>query len=147
MQKKTDNITNKSFIIEKSEQSKKSAIKLPDYYTDIKPTAANKPEPPKQNIVPEKVNQCISYKDFEWVNKLRLSESSLSENIWFPAFHSQQLKDQEITFKTLSTILPVLLESINSPAMVRHCMDIIRKLTKHISPLQKQVIITGDQPV
>ena len=31
--------------------------------------------------------------------------------------------------------------------MVRHCMDINKKLTKHISPLQKQVIITVVQPV
>ena len=35
------------FIIEKCNKSKKSHIKLPDYYTDIKPTVAIKPESTK----------------------------------------------------------------------------------------------------
>ena len=57
------------------------------------------------------------------------------------------MKEQEITFKTQSALLPVLLESVNSPAMVRHCMEVIKQLTLHLNPSQKQIIITGDQPV
>ena len=31
--------------------------------------------------------------------------------------------------------------------LVRHCMEIIKQLTKHLNQSQKQIIITGDQPV
>ena len=57
------------------------------------------------------------------------------------------MKDQRINFKTESTLLPILLESVNSPAWVRHCMKIIKQLTQHLNLSQKQIIITGDQPV
>ena len=57
------------------------------------------------------------------------------------------MKDQEITFKTQSALLPVLLESVNPPAMVQHCMEVSKQLELHINPSQKQIIITGDQPV
>ena len=57
------------------------------------------------------------------------------------------MKDQRINFKTESTLLPILLESVNSPAVVRHCMKIIKQLTQHLNLSQKQIIITRDQPV
>ena len=54
------------------------------------------------------------------------------------------MKDQRINFKTQSTLLPILLESVKSPAVVRHCIEIIKHLTQHLNQLQKQIIITGD---
>ena len=121
-QQQTDHKIKEPFIIKKSERSDKTAIKLPNYYTDIKPTASNKPEPPKQNVSLEGEEDFILYDDFEWLSKLRFnknSSSTLPSKSSFSAFHSQQLNSQTISFKTLFSMLPVLLESINSPAMVR----------------------------
>ena len=57
------------------------------------------------------------------------------------------MKDQRVNFKTQSTLLPILLESVNSPALVRQCVEIIKLLTQHLNQSQKQIMITGDQPV
>ena len=50
------------FTLEKSQ--KKTSIKLPDYYTDIKPTNDGKPEPPQVESVASSSSN-ISYDDFE----------------------------------------------------------------------------------
>ena len=50
---------------------------------------------------------------------------------------------EQHTFKTTSTLLPLLEESINSPAMVRHFMDIIKELVRHLNPDQ-MIMITAD---
>ena len=47
--------------------------------------------------------------------------------------------------KTISTLLPLLNESVNSTTMVRHCMSIIEELVYHLNPGQVTVI-TADQP-
>ena len=133
------------FTLEKSQ--KKTSIKLPDYYTDIKPTNDGKPEPPQVESVASSSSN-ISYDDFEWLNNLNsLSNADSNERYSFSAFHSQQMKDQQINFKTQSTLLPILLESVNSLAVVRHCMKIIKQLTQHLNQSQKQIIITGNQSV
>ena len=49
------------------------------------------------------------------------------------------MKDQQINFKTQSTV--------NSPAVVRLCMEIIKHITQYLNQSQKQIIITGDHPV
>ena len=55
------------FTLEKNQ--KKTAIKLLDFYTDIKPTNDGKPEPTQVESVA--LSSCnISYDDFEWLNNL-----------------------------------------------------------------------------
>ena len=48
--------------------------------------------------------------------------------------------------KTRSVLLPLLDESINSTATVRHCIEIVQNITNNLNPTEK-VIITADQPV
>ena len=80
------------FTLEKSQ--KKTSIKLPDYYTDIKLTNDGKPEPPRIESVASSSSN-ISYDDFEWLNNLNsLSNADSNEIYSFSAFHSQQMKDQ-----------------------------------------------------
>ena len=55
------------FTLEKSQ--KKTAIKLLDYYIDIKPTNDGKPEPPQVDSNASSSSN-ISYDDFEWLNNL-----------------------------------------------------------------------------
>ena len=45
-----------------------------------------------------------------------------------------------------SVLLPLLNESINSPATVKHCMTVIQKVVKKVNPGQI-TIITADQSV
>ena len=133
------------FTLEKNQ--KKTAIKLLDFYSDIKPTNDGKPEPTQvQSVASSSCN--ISYDDFEWLNNLNsLSDDDSNERYSFSAFHSQLMKDKRINFETQSTLLPILLESVNSPSVVRHCMEIIKKLRQPLNQSQKQILITGDQPV
>ena len=55
------------------------------------------------------------------------------------------MKDQRINFKTQPTLLPILIQSVNSLAVVRHCIEIIKQLTHRLNQSQKQIIITGDK--
>ena len=145
-------IIQKPFIIEELEPAKKSSLSLPEYYTDIKPTIDRKPEPPKQ-VIPSKEEELrprLPLGQFDWLTNIELlntSNADLSKRYSFSAYYSQQMRRQEFTFKTQEALLPVLFESVNSPAMVRHCMEVIQQITLHMNPTQKQVFITGDQPV
>ena len=62
-----DEMVKVPFTLEKSQ--KKTEIKPPDYYTDIKPTNDGKPEPPRVESVASSSSN-ISYDDFEWLNNL-----------------------------------------------------------------------------
>ena len=103
---------------------KATTNKLPDFYTNIAPTKGGKTEPPalhpNEDLFP--ANFSTSAVASVWLHKL----------------------EKSITVDELS--LPLLEESINSPAMVRHCMNIIKGLTDYLNP-QQISIITGDQPV
>ena len=48
--------------------------------------------------------------------------------------------------KLISTLLPILEDSINSTAMVRHCIEIVRNTISHLNPGQITVL-TADQLV
>ena len=142
-------MTKQPFIIEKVEDTK--AIRLPNFYTDIKPTKSGKPEPPNLPKVASSTSK-LSCENFEWlqsiINSSNLqSATSPGDRMSFSAFHSQKIKEEPIAFKSLSTLLPVLTESVDSPAMIRHSMELVKGLTRHLNPSQKQVVITGDQPV
>ena len=74
------------FTLEKSQ--KKTAIKLPDYYTDIEPTSNGKPEPPQVTLVALSSSN-ISHGDFEWLNNVNLlSDDDSNERYSFSPFHS-----------------------------------------------------------
>ena len=48
--------------------------------------------------------------------------------------------------KPLSTLLPLLHDSVNSTSMARHTMDIVMKILLKINPTQCPVM-TAEQPV
>ena len=128
----------------------KDAPSLPASYTCIIPTSNCKPEPPtteefaraelqlKENLQDSKFQ--------EWLQRMETFSitDAIEDRASFSAFFSQMNSQQ--TFNTSSTLLPLIYESINSPAMVRHCMNLIKVLTNNLNPSQVSVI-TGDQPV
>ena len=115
--------------------------------------------PLTKSTVPEFPLQSVNYTEAEgiqafrerrkWLNALdSLDEEKIEDNIkdrmsW-SAFHSNEVSN--VPVKSLSTLLPLLHESINSTAMVRHTIDIIKQILLKINPNQCPVI-TADQPV
>lgn len=79
-----------------------------------------------------------------WLEKPRCSKSSFGVQVAL-LFLSFQLPLNK-SFKTLFTLLELLFESINSPAMVRQCMGIVEQLFNSLNPGQVSVITRG-QPV
>ena len=89
-----DDLIQEPFIIRKCDTTKKAGMKLPDYYTDIKPTMSGKPEPPKQVISSQKnpSGPRLSSDNFEWLQNLEnlnTSSDDLSERFSFSAYYSQ----------------------------------------------------------
>ena len=119
---------------------------LPMSYTNILPTKGGKTEPdqypdrqlPDVGLISENAN--------DWLESLEnaIKTDEPNKRVSFSAFFSTVA--EQPTFKTMSTLLPLLEESINSPAMVRHCINIIKELVEHLNP-QQMIMITADQPV
>ena len=64
------------------------------------------------------------------------------------AFHARREQSTVVKAqqKSLSTLLPLLKESVTSTAMVRHTMKIVQLILQEVNPGQVAVV-TGDQPV
>jgi hypothetical protein len=68
----------------------------------------------------------------------------VSDRIYFSGYFSKKLTSRLI--KDVVELLPLLQESLNSLAMVKHCMALLTDLLLYLNPHQYPVI-TGDQPV
>ena len=81
----------------------------------------------------------------EWLNKIVNKNFAEDEDrINFASFFSARMQKKMPKF--FLTLMPLLDESINSSAMVRHCVNLTSKLTNPLNPGQV-TIITADQPV
>ena len=80
----------------------------------------------------------------EWLTELNKTEIPVSERLSFSGFCSKQGKEGNI--QSINQLLPSHQESVNTPAMVRHCMDLIQQLTEELNPGQN-LVITAVQPV
>ena len=67
----------------------------------------------------------------------------------FSAFHSQKKKKGACPFQITISFITIyrITEFFDSPAIVRHSMELTKGLTYHLNLSQKQVVITRDQPV
>ena len=120
---------------------------LPDSFTQIMPTKDFKPEPVDRNNEHKiKESTYEMAKVHPWLEKLSTCSTieHQEEQVSFSAYFSKEVS--EPMPQTISALLPLLNESINSKAMVRHCIEIVKDITNSLNPGQK-VLITGDQPV
>ena len=119
--------------------------KLPSYYTDIEPSKGGKHEPPAVLMSEE---LCLDKENLneaeQWLNIFKNPFGQIEERPSFSGFYSRHSSTK--SFLSISQLLPILPESINTPATVRHCARIIVKLTEKLNPSQVP-IITADQPV
>ena len=101
---------------------------VPRNYTNILPMKDEKPNPTVCKIACKSfLVQKSAFSDKTgWLKKLNVWSSSfdLQHHTAFSAFLSQLLLDESL--KSISTLFPLLFESINSPATVFHCMKIIK---------------------
>ena len=120
-------------------------LELPVEYTNIQPSRGGKPEPPPTkplNSFP--VDKSIYDEADNWISKMNHPIGNLQERISFSGFYSKHIATS--SGKSIIELLPLLQDSVNSPAMVRHCMLVIKDLKFALNPEQDPVI-TGDQPV
>ena len=112
--------------------------------TNIPPSKGGKPEPtvtktpttfPSTNSVHSEAAECLS--------KFTKPEKSMEERITFSGHFSA-----EVSCRTPSLIelLPLLRDSVNSPAMVKRCMTVIKDPISSLN-LNQYPVITADQPV
>ena len=116
-----------------------SHMLLRSNYTDIKSTHRGKAEPLPCLSFDIPSEKSISEDAKAWIRSIKNRKS-------FSAYHSKLSTNTNLC-KTISELMPLLQESVNSAAMVRHCMDLIIELTKKLNPVQISSVITGDQPV
>ena len=138
-----------TFKYELNNALKSTEVKLPEEYTNILPTKSGKPEYPARptsliDTFPSK--SLVLNEASKWLQNFIETNNELDKSNCksFAAYFSDSR--QPISSKDTSTMLPLLLESVNSSSVVRHCMDIIKKLLAYLNPGQSTVI-TGDQPV
>ena len=80
----------------------------------------------------------------DWIQKPSDPAGPVEERIIsFAAFHSKMTT--AISSKSVSQLLALFPDSVNTPATVRHCALVIKSITKKMNPGQIPVI-TVDQP-
>ena len=105
---------------------------LPESYTQLLPTKYLKPEPTNREPYRiEAVFQETLSGIAEWIEGLGQFhlKDNIKDQISFSAFYVKKTRFKMP--KTISTLLPLLNESINSTTMVRHCMSIKRTWYTH----------------
>ena len=80
-----------------------------------------------------------------WLDALRESVEDTTIPLSFLAFFSSNLNPCQ-NISDISVLLPLLPGSINSTAIVRHCITVICKIIEHFNPGQSP-LITDDQLV
>ena len=132
------------FVMEKDLSSEED-VQLPSSYTCVLPAKDYKPEPTNRSSYQQDpfFNQQTTSVE-KWQDDINSSNLSDGERINFASYFSARTSKKMP--RTSSTLLPLLEESVNSTAMVQHCMNLIKKLTNHLNPGQVTVI-TADQPV
>ena len=112
------------------------------------PAKCGKPEFPSNKLQSESFSPSEPETRNEatvWLDALRESVEDTTIPLSFSAFFSSNLNPCQ-NISDISVLLPLLPESINSTAIVRHCITVICKIIEHFNPGQSPVI-TGDQLV
>lgn len=123
--------------------------RLPISYTSLPPTSN-----PTSELSVSTVNSSLSLShEFDcselmlpWLDSVSTAIEHEESNgkVSFAAFQSQS--SPTVIHKCQSTLLPLLRDEVQTPAMVKHLMEIVKEITVKINVNQAPVI-TADQPV
>ena len=136
--------------LRENDQSSNVELKLPESYTSLPSTKSFAAEFPLQSVNPNSVlTKQATDESLEWLsNSKSLNEGNstfdIKNRLSWSGFHAHRVRDTPV--RSLSTLLPLLKDSVNSSAMVRHTMDIIKSILLGLNSNQAPVI-TADQPV
>ena len=97
-----------------------------------------------KNIIVNPVHDSLEWLKF--VNETNSTNTKASEKSCNWAVRYQENIVQELQIPCFSVILPLINESINFPAMIKHCMTVKQKVVYKVNPGQIP-IITADEPV
>ena len=128
-----------------SDNTLKGRNKLPSLYKDNKPTKGGKLEPLKLKSSSYEFSSQhdVNSEASDWIHKLQGPAGSFEYRASFFVFHSKM--GTAISSKSISQLLPLLPDSVNTSATVRHCALIIKSITEKLNPDQIPVIV-ADQP-
>lgn len=131
-----------------------SNIRLPEHYASV-PAVAFNPNtvscPPRScqsdgengNFTQSKVQEIA------WLEhgcaKLKSAEITAEDTVTWSSFHSKMHRDSNNP-PGITSLLPLFYEKADTPAMIKHGMDVIREATNFLNPGQIP-IITLDQPL
>ena len=101
-----------------------------------------KPEPMVLAIAKDEMEFSVLEEANDWIEAL--ASETPAGAVSFAAFYSRL--QTQAPLKSLDALLPRIPESVNSHAVVRHCMMQVKKITNTLNPQQRPVI-TADQPV
>ena len=111
-------------------------------------------EPPKQQLPDSLVNTQVQELDIdddkthEWLEKVKTLLSNrqrlLTDISWSAFFASQE--NPNLKPPAITSLLPLFRDTAHTPAMIKHGMDIIEKITQAVNPGQTPVL-TVDQPL
>ncbi len=125
-------------------------LKLPESYTTLQPTKTKTVECSLQTVNSESMPAYKAREEMnDWLKHLlgvnkEERNHDIKDRFSWSAFHSQNSTVAPI--KSTSTLLPLLNDSVNSTAMLRHTMGVVKKILLKLNP-QQAVVLTADQPV
>ena len=127
-----------------------SDIVLPSSYTEVDPCILPSKEPV---LTPTQIHMSdssrVSSDEYAWLESTKacLDGCSLSErpNVSWAAFHAEQ-DDCVARPCAISALLPLFRHAANTPAMMRHCLIVIRDVVSKLNPRQIPVVAV-DQPL
>ncbi|CAB4041829.1 Hypothetical predicted protein [Paramuricea clavata] len=123
-------------------------IELPESYTNLSPTKSKAAEYPLQTVNRENSSDVQPMDEMDdWLEHLMQmngKDDDIKNRFSWSGFHSKKSAIRAI--KTTSTLLPLLNESVNSTAMLRHTMGVVKQILLKINP-QQPIVLTADQPV
>jgi hypothetical protein len=130
-----------------SRRAKKVPV-LPDSYTNIHPVGFK-----NKNLLPSRTDQVIllhrklsNAEEFSWLESVRITESVNSDvQITWSAHHISMQRGRSFEV-SLTSLLPLLRESAQSVATVKHVMTKIKDTVAFLNPGQVSVV-AADQPI
>ncbi|CAG9762637.1 unnamed protein product [Ceutorhynchus assimilis] len=87
----------------------------------------------------------------DWLSHIHVQMNELCEkmpqNISWSSFRSNEVKDNVTILKSISTLLPLFYEKSTSPAMIRHGMKIVHRITELLNGQNQPAVLCADQPL
>ena len=132
-----------------------SVATLPSMYTNVPPASIKSKEfkaPMVDGLVMPTTFQTVAAAkeaEVEWLQTLMAAslKHQLDETDWisWSAYHSS-VQEATVPPSAINTLLPLFLDNAHSIAMIKHSMNIVKAVVRHLNPGQAPVL-TADQPL